>query len=124
MQKILVGPKLETTLGAVIGEKDVNEANVIKNGEVIKYTVKVSNTGSEDVEDIKIEAKIPQGTKLVEPVENYEYTGTSYYEEVDTDMYKGSIDSLAVGETKYLEYELRVDKDLKEGTSIKNTVKI
>lgn len=117
-----VGPKLETTLGAVIGEKDVNEATVIKNGEVIKYTVKVSNTGSEDVEDIKIEAKIPQGTKLVEPVENYEYTGTSYYEEVDTDMYKGSIDSLAVGETKYLEYELRVDKDLKEGTSIKNTV--
>lgn len=117
-----IGPKLETTLGAVIGEKDVNEATVIKNGEVIKYTVKVSNTGSEDVEDIKIEAKIPQGTKLVEPVENYEYTGTSYYEEVDTDMYKGSIDSLAVGETKYLEYELRVDKDLKEGTSIKNTV--
>ena len=55
-----VGPKLETTLGAVIGEKDVNEATVIKNGEVIKYKVKVSNTGSEDVEDIKIEAKIPQ----------------------------------------------------------------
>lgn len=117
-----VGPKLETSLGATIGGKEVKNDTVIKNGEVIKYTVKVSNTGSEEVENVNVTAKIPQGAKLVEPVKNYEYTGSSYYKEVDTDVYAGTIERLAVGETKYLEYEIRIDSKLADNSEIKSNV--
>lgn len=117
-----VGPKLETSLNATIGGQEVKDDTVVKNGEVIKYTVKVSNTGSEDVEDITVLGKIPEGTKLVEPVENYEYTGASYYKEIDTDSYRGNIERLAVGESAILEYEFRVNKDLKADTEIKHNV--
>lgn len=117
-----VGPKIETSLNATVGGQEIKEDTAVKNGEVIKYTVKVSNTGSEDVENISVIGKIPEGTKLVEPVENYEYTGASYYEEIDTDMYKGKIERLLVGETSELEYEVRVNKDLKNNTEIKNNV--
>lgn len=117
-----VGPKLETALNATLGGQELKEDKIVKNGEVIKYTVKVSNTGSEDVEDITVLGKIPEGTKLVEPVENYEYTGASYYKEIDTDSYRGNIERLAVGESAILEYELRVNKDLKDDTEIKHSV--
>lgn len=117
-----VGPKLETSLNATVGGQELKEDRVVKNGEVIKYTVKVSNTGSEDVEDIYVVGKIPEGTKLVEPVKNYEYTGASYYKEIDTDSYRGNIEKLAVGETAILEYELRINKDLKDNTKITNNV--
>ncbi len=117
-----VGPKLETSLNATIGGQEVKDDTVVKNGEVIKYTVKVSNTGSEDVENINLIGKIPEGTKLVEPVANYEYAGASYYEEIDTDMYKGVIEKLPVGETVNLEYELRIDKDVENNTEIINNV--
>lgn len=117
-----VGPKLETSLNATVGGQELKEDRVVKNGEVIKYTVKVSNTGSEDVEDIYVVGEIPEGTKLVEPVKNYEYTGASYYKELDTDTYRGDIEKLAVGETAILEYELRINKDLKENKEIKHNV--
>lgn len=117
-----VGPKLETVLNATVGGQEFKDNTVVKNGEVIKYTVKVSNTGSEDVEDITVLGKVPEGTKLVQPVENYEYTGASYYKEIDTDSYKGNIERLEVGKTAVLEYELRVNKDLKDDTEIKNNV--
>lgn len=117
-----VGPKLETSLNATVGEQEIKDGTVVKNGEVIKYTVKVSNTGSEDVENIKVIGKIPEGVKLVEPVANYEYAGASYYEEIDTDMYKGVIEKLPVGETVNLEYELRIDKDVENNTEIINNV--
>lgn len=117
-----VGPKLETSLQATISGKEVDENTIIKNGEVIKYIVKVANTGSEEVENINVIGKIPEGAKLVEPVKNYEYTGSSYYKEVDTETYNGIIKKLAVGETQYLEYEIRTNKDLTENTELKNNV--
>lgn len=115
------GPQLETTIGATIGGEEIKETT-IKNGEVIKYEVKVSNTGSEKVENIEVTGKVPEGTKLVEPIEDYEYTAETYYKELEAKEYKGKIESLEVGETKTLEYEVRTNKDLKAGTEIKNEV--
>lgn len=115
------GPQLETTIGATIGGEEIKETTV-KNGEVIKYEVKVSNTGSEKVENIEITGKVPEGTKLVEPIEEYEYTAETYYKELDVKEYKGKIESLEVGETKTLEYEVRTNINLKAGTEIKNEI--
>ena len=106
-----VGPKIESKLTATLEGQDVKENAIVKNGEVIKYKVNVSNTGSVDVSNVKVTGIIPTGTKLVQPVENYEYSGDVYYKELDTDKYETTIDSLKVGESKDIEYEVMVKAD-------------
>ncbi len=119
-----VGPKLETSISATVGGEELTSSSIVRNGEVIKYCIEVSNVGSEDVSDIAVTGNIPDGTVLVEPVDNYEYTGASYYTEVETNAYGTTIESLAVGEVTYVEYEVMVESDLEEGTSITGTAEI
>ena len=119
-----VGPKLETNLTATLAGELLTESSTVKNGEVIKYTVQVSNVGSEDVTNVKVTGMIPEGTMLVEPVDNYEYTGASYYKAIRTENFEETIDSLKVGEIKTVEYEVMVSSNLEAGTSIANTAEI
>ena len=76
----------------------------IKNGEVIQYNIDVSNTGSEVISGVEVTAQVPEGTTMVRPEENYEYTGASYYEELPDREYKTTIDTIGVGEVKTLTY--------------------
>lgn len=119
-----VGPKVETNLTATLSGEQLTNSSTVKNGEVIKYRVQVSNVGSEDVTNLKVTGMIPEGTMLVEPVTNYEYTGASYYKAIKTDAYETTIESLKVGEVKYVEYEVMVSSNLTAGSSIANTVEI
>ena len=119
-----IGPKIETNLTATLAGEALTDTSTVKNGEVIKYRVQVSNVGSEDVSNLTVKGMIPEGTKLVEPVDNYEYTEASYYKEVETDTYQTTIESLPVGEVTYVEYEVMVNADLADKTSIANTVEI
>ena len=119
-----IGPKLESNLTATLAGKELTNIDTIKNGEVIKYRVQVSNVGSEDVTNVKVTGMIPEGTMLVEPVDNYEYTGASYYKAIRTENFEETIDSLKVGEIKTVEYEVMVSSNLEAGTSIANTVEI
>ncbi|MDN8688530.1 hypothetical protein Q0L85_14355, partial [Staphylococcus aureus] len=58
------GPVVDTTLNAfVAGEERTQE---VKEGEIIKYTVTVSNTGTEDMTNINVVGKVPEGTTYVE----------------------------------------------------------
>lgn len=117
-----VGPIVETKLTATAGGKEIN--GPIRNGEVIRYTIQVANTGTEDVNDIKVTAKVPEGTTMVEPEEDYEYTGASYYEELDTKTYEAEIKTLKVGEVIYGSYEVRVNNLVAEGTTLSNLAQI
>lgn len=117
-----IGPKLETKLVATVGGKESNEP--VKNGEVIQYKIEVSNTGTEDISNIKVTGKVPEGTTMVEPEENYEYTGTSYYKELDNKTYESTIDTLKVGEVTTKTYEVRVNKGVEAGTTLSNTAEI
>ena len=119
-----VGPKVETNLTATRAGEDLTNTSTVKNGEVIKYRVQVSNVGSEDVSNITVKGMIPEGTILVEPVDNYEYTGASYYKGIETDTFETTIESLPVGDITYVEYEVMVSSKLANGTSIANTVEI
>lgn len=119
-----VGPKLETNLTATLAGETLIDNATVKNGEVIKYKVQVSNVGSEDVTNLKVTGVIPEGTMLVEPVDNYEYTGASYYKAIVTEAYENTIESLKAGEVKYVEYEVMVGSDVDAGTLIANTVEI
>lgn len=117
-----VGPKIDTNLVAsVAGNQDTG---TVKNGEVIKYRVEISNTGTEDISNITVEGEVPEGATLVEPEENYEYTGAGYYKELEDRTYSETIENLKVGETTSVEYEVRVNSDTSEGTELRTKARV
>ena len=118
-----VGPILETKISASVGGRDLTNGTV-KNGEVIKYKIEVSNVGSEDISNVTVKGNVPEGTTLVVPEDNYEYTGASYYKELDSRTYEDTIDTLKVGEVATREYEVRVNSGVAEGTKLVNTSEI
>lgn len=120
-----VGPKVESQIQAMVGADVLKENEAVKNGEVIKYQVKVSNTGTEDASNIKVVGKVPEGTTLVTPMDYYEYIGAAYYQEkTDAKSYTTTVDSLKVGESKVVEYEVRVNANVNAGTTIANEVEV
>ena len=118
-----VGPILETKISASVGGQDLTNGTV-KDGEVIKYKIEVSNVGSEDISNVTVKGNVPEGTTLVVPEDNYEYTGASYYKELDSRTYEDTIDTLKVGEVATREYEVRVNSGVAEGTKLVNTSEI
>lgn len=117
-----IGPKVETKLMATVGGKEAR--NPIKNGEVIHYQIEIANTGTEDVNDIKVMAKVPEGTVMVAPEENYEYSGASYYQELENTTYENRIETLKVGQVMQVDYEVRVKPQVEEGTTLSNIAEI
>ena len=115
-----VGPNLETKISASVSGNNLENNSTVKNGEVIRYKVEVSNVGSEDVTNVKVQGNVPEGTTLVEPEDHFEYTGSSYYKELEDKVFESTIDSIKVGESKTLEYEVRVNSDTQEGTTLVN----
>ena len=110
-----VGPDLETKITASVSGSDQQNGNKVKNGEVIKYKVEVSNVGSEDIDNVTVSGEVPEGTTL-----DYEYTGSSYYEELENRTYENTINNLKVGEVVTKEYEVRVNNDTEPGTNLVN----
>ena len=115
-----VGPDLETKVTASVSGSDQQNGSKVKNGEVIRYKVEVSNVGSEDIDNVTINSQVPEGTTLVVPKNNYEYTGSSYYEELENRTYENTINNLKVGEVVTKEYEVRVNNDTEPGTNLVN----
>ena len=115
-----VGPDLETKITASVSGSDQQNGSKVKNGEVIRYKVEVSNVGSEDIDSVTVNGEVPEGTTLVVPEDDYEYTGSSYYEELENRTYENTINNLKVGEVVTKEYEVRVNNDTKPGTNLLN----
>lgn len=119
-----VGPQLKATLSAKVGTDELKDGDQVKAGEVIKYHIEVSNIGTEIAKNITLSSPIPEGTTLVEAKENFEYTGASYYVEVGKDDCKEEIDQLEAGDKIIREYEVRVDKDITDGTITTNKASV
>ena len=140
-----IGPVLEANITATVGTDTLEDGDTVKVGEVIRYKIDITNTGTEDASNVTVNASIPEGTVFVQPRDNFEYdyvvTGNEvpgeenpiqpnkkyvpdYYEEVEKASQDFTIEKLAMGETKTLEYEVRVKTDTVEGTSILQTSKI
>lgn len=120
-----VGPKVESQIYAMVGADTLKENDVVKNGEVIKYQVKVSNTGTEDATNIAVIGKIPEGTTFVEPMKHYQYTGAAYYQEnTEVKSHTTTIEGLKVGESKVVEYEVRVNANVAAGANITNETEV
>lgn len=119
-----VGPVLETKLTPIVGGEEIAQNSTVKNGEVIKYKIEVSNVGSEDIQNIAIQGNVPEGTTLVTPQDNYEYTGSSYYKELDNKTYEATLNTLKVGQVVTGEYEVRVNTGVVAGTKLLNTIQV
>lgn len=119
-----VGPVLETKLIPMIGGEEATQNSVVKNGEVIKYKIEVSNVGSEEIQNITLQGNVPEGTTLVTPQDNYEYTGSSYYKELDSKTYEATLNTLKVGQVVTGEYEVRVNTGVEAGTKLSNIIQV
>ena len=115
-----VGPKLKVDISATVGNDKINSGDEVKAGEVIKYKVEVSNIGTEVANNVTISAPIPQDTKYVQPIEEYEYAGDVYYEEIEKDKVEKTVETLEINKSETIEYEVRVDKDIAEEKIISN----
>lgn len=113
--------KIETNIIAEVGNDKLNNGDIVKSGEVIKYTVTVKNNGTQTIENVMLKSGVPEGTVVVVPEDDYTYTGTSYYEEKPEikEMIKESI-SIESGKTYSFEYEVRVKTDIQNNKEIIN----
>ena len=121
------GATLDVSVKALVAGKEVE---AVKEGEIIRYAVTISNTGSEDMTNAKITAKVPENTVLIDSnkLSSMEQTEGDYDEaddkiELDKTDVEFSIDKLAKGEniTKY--YEVKV-KNGTAGKTIQNNVQL
>lgn len=120
------GPVVETTLNAfVAGEERTKE---VKEGEIIKYTVTVSNTGSEDISNVNVVGKVPEGTIYVE--KNKPPTGMgigdnkyeAFLEDTTKKNVEFNIEKLKVGETITKSYLVKVNKGAIENNILNSIV--
>lgn len=121
------GPELKVELSA-----DVANGAKVKEGQRIEYTVKLTNTGKTDVNDITVEVPIPEGsyyTTLEDDAGNY-----IYETDPTVEKYTDIVKSLAVGASIEKKFVLTVgdiiessDEDLEdsdEGLENSTTVEV
>lgn len=119
---------LSTPRGAVIDTELVstvggNKTNNVKENEVIRYVVNISNTGSEEISNIKVLAKVPEGTTFVNTeILNKETASDDIkFEDENRKDIEFNIEKLASGESTVRYYEVKVNKGM-ANRNIKNTV--
>lgn len=106
------GPDLNVTLTAQVGGDDIANGDEVKQGEVIKYIVKVTNNGTEEAENVTVKGLVPDGTVYLGIVDDYVYNYDQYYnEEPNKKEYDERISKIGVGETKEISYEVRVKNE-------------
>lgn len=121
------GAVVETELKALVGGQEAKE---VKPGEIIRYAVTVSNTGSEDVENIKVIGTVPNGTSYVEiskvPNEENSNVDLENFDPISKNTeiseYGITFERVKQGESKTAYYEVIVE-DGTVGTNISNKLK-
>lgn len=119
------GPAVNTSLKAFVGSE---EASTVKEGEFISYVITASNTGSEDITDLKLVGKVPENTVYVEKNERqtiYNSNGEDEYEpfieKEDVKEVEFTVEKLTVGETVTKAYQVKV-KDNTDGKTASNSI--
>ncbi len=94
------GPVVETKLSAKLGTKNLKESQEVKQGEIITYKTEVKNTGTEVAQEVKVVAEVPDGVTVLD------------------DKKEQTVNDLQPGETRTVEYEAQVGKEVKENSEI------
>lgn len=110
-RETVVAPKVGVTTGAGPELKVELSANVqdgaqVKEGQMIEYTIKVTNIGKVPASNIKVEADIPKGSNYMVKIQDS--TGEILTEQYGVRKHTDTIENLAVGESKESKFLLTV----------------
>lgn len=99
----------------VKGDVNLQNNDVIYEGEYIKYNIKLTNASNENIDNVKIEGDVPEGVTYGELEADYFTFQGKYQYNFDTSLRKKDINigTLKAGETYSTFYEVKVD-DLKD----------
>lgn len=114
------GAVIDTVLRALVAG---NENNEVKENGILRYAITVSNTGSEDMNNIVVTGKVPDGTTYVnsDKLNNeVDPDDLGFIDENKKDV-EFNIENLAKGQTITKYYEVKVNDGM-AGKEIKNTV--
>lgn len=121
------GATLDVALKASVGAKEIT---TVKEGEIIRYLVTISNTGTEDITNAKIIATVPENTLLIDSnklnsTEQVEGNIEKEDEQVELDNIdiEDNIENLAIGESVTKYYEVRAMNGT-AGKTVQNSVQL
>ena len=112
---------LEVNVTPTKGNIEIKDGDTIYEGDFIKYNITVTNTTSNDIDDVRIIASIPEGTKYGELETKFDsLENRAYQYNFDEELTEKEINigTLKAGNTYTGYYEVQVE-DLPEGESEK-----
>ena len=106
---------IKTEVRIYKGEKELNENDVIYEGEFIKYNIKVTNISDDEIENVSVKATIPEECIYSELEADYNHYMGKYKYNFDESISEKNINigTLKSGESYNTFYEVKV-KDLEE----------
>ncbi len=117
---------IKSTLKAYVGGQEIKEGDTVYTGEIVKYELTLENVGEDDIENVSVEASIPEGCKCVKFIKDLESSDINgnisasedEYKELDIDKIEKVINKLSKGlENKIvLSYEIKIE----ESSTIEN----
>jgi len=117
-----VAEGLDVELTAEVGQDVLKNGDTVKVGEVIKYTATLKNEGTKKLENIELKLNVPDGTVLVQPMEDYVYANGYYEEKEDKETTKTV--TLEAGKSYAIQYEVRVKTGVAGGSEILNKAEV
>ncbi|MCI8759886.1 MAG: hypothetical protein HFJ34_01965 [Clostridia bacterium] len=112
---------LKLQVAPIKGNTTLKQGDTVYEGEYIKYNIKIQNTSSQDMNDVKVVANIPEGVTYGELEAEYNrYLGKyKYHFQKDLRQKQINIGTIKAGESIDTFYEVKVD-DLLEGEETKS----
>ena len=111
--------QLNVELKGYVGGQELSEGDTVYIGEIIKYQITLENNTNTDIENVNIQAAVPEGTTLIERIfDEEEYTEKYIDKQVENNMISKTIERINHQDNNkvVLEYEIRVN----ENTEVKN----
>ena len=122
--------ELKADIKAEVGGEEIKEGDEVKAGEIITYTVTLSNTGKEKAENVSLTATIPDSTTLIEYNSEYgkepvmgtvDKEETMFNEKSEKQLTKENITLNAESKSVYT-YMVKVNTDLTESKDVESKV--
>ena len=114
-----IGQLQETKTSPIVGEStgegtelDVELANsvdTVREGQIVRLDVKVTNTGAVDAENVTVTAPLPDKSSFVNYIKGSGFEEVQFEEGVVQKQLQLEVGTIKVGETKVVSYYIKID---------------
>ena len=117
--------QLNATLKGYVGGQELSEGDTVYTGEIIKYEITLENNTNSDIENLNVQAMVPEGTTLIERVKDEELEEKYTVKQTENNTINKTIERINHLENNKitLQYEVRVDENT-EVTNILNRFRV